>query len=130
MSSAGGIDLVILSVVALIQTIKHLNLVYREKSQLKTSDGKIHNVDVVVKDANNRDIGFKKQKDGSYIVIADSGGLTQEQLTRQNEFINKIKQRYAYNMILTELRKKGYQVAEEKKLEKNTIKLVARRWVS
>ncbi len=130
MSSGGSVGLLIHNVGLLIQAIGELNAACREKAKMKATDGKIYDVDVVVKDENNREIGFQKQKDGSYAVIADCAGLNSAQLKKQNEFINKIKQRYAYNMILNELKKKGYQLAEEKKMEKNTIKLVARRWVS
>jgi hypothetical protein len=122
--------LLIHNIGSLIQAISDLNAACREKAKMKATDGKIYDVDVVVKDENNREIGFQKQKDGSYAVIADCAGLNSAQLKKQNEFINKIKQRYAYNTILNELKKKGYQLAEEKKMEKNTIKLVARRWVS
>lgn len=130
MSSGGYIGLVINNIAALIEAIGELNAACQQKAKMKTSDGIIHNVDVLVKDENNRNIGFEKQKDGSYVVIADSAGLTPVQLKKQKAFINNIKRKYAYNMILGELRKKGYQIAEEKKVEKNTIKLVARRWVS
>jgi hypothetical protein len=97
---------------------------------MQTTDGKIYKVDVIVKDENNRSIGFQKQKDGTYQIIADSSGLNPAQLKKQKEFINKIKQRYAYDKIIRELKNKGYQIVEEKKLEKNTIRLLARRWVS
>jgi hypothetical protein len=130
MSSGGSVNLLIHNIGSLIQAISDLNAACREKAKMKATDGKIYDVDVVVKDENNREIGFQKQKDGSYAVIADCAGLNSAQLKKQNEFINKIKQRYAYNTILNELKKKGYQLAEEKKMEKNTIKLVARRWVS
>lgn len=130
MSSGGSIGLTMNSLILLIEAIKELNAVSQEKARMKTSDGIMHNVDVMVKDENNRNIGFEKQKDGSYAVVADSAGLTDQQLKKQNEFINKIRQRYAYNAVLNELKKKGYQLAEEKKEGKNTIKLVARRWVS
>lgn len=130
MSSGGYFNLAISSIAALIQAIGDLNAACQEKAQMKAVDGTIHNVDVMVKDTNGRDVGFEKQKDGTYVIIADSAGLNQSQLKKQTEFINKIKQRYAYNMVITELKKKGYQVAEEKKVEANTVKLVARRWVS
>ncbi|MDD4954774.1 MAG: DUF1257 domain-containing protein [Candidatus Omnitrophica bacterium] len=130
MSSGGTINLTLNSILMLLEAIKELNIASQEKARMKASDGMMHNVDVMVKDENNKDIGFEKQKDGSYAVIADSAGLTPQQLKKQNEFVNKIRQRYAYNAVLNELKKKGYQLAEEGKAEKNTIKLVARRWVS
>ncbi|MBN3041153.1 MAG: DUF1257 domain-containing protein [Candidatus Omnitrophica bacterium] len=134
MSSGGGIDLCIVSIVALIKAIKDLNLArkelaYQQNCKMTTTEGKAYNVDVMVKDDNNRQIGFQKQKDGTCKVIADSAGLTPAQLKKQKSFINKIRQRYAYNKILGELKKEGYQLVEEKKEAKDTVRLLARRWV-
>ncbi|MEW6609787.1 MAG: DUF1257 domain-containing protein [bacterium] len=132
MSSHGGIIVYFIRNVAqLIETIKDLQLTYQQMENLKmqTTDGKIHNVEVIVKDENNRQIGFQKQNDGTYKIIADSTGLTAEQLRKQQMYINKIKQHYAYNVVIQELKKQGYQLVEEKKVEKNTLKLIARRWI-
>lgn len=130
MSSGGGIVVLIRSIQSLINSINDLRLAYQEKTQMETSDGKIFNVDVVVKDENNRSIGFQKQKNGTYKVIVDSAGLNLTQLKKQQEFINKIKRRYAYNMVIQELKRQGYQITEEKEIEKDTVKLTARRWVA
>lgn len=137
MSSGGGIDLVVVSVILLVRAIKELNLAHQAAEhaktvnsiRMKTSTGEIHNVDVVVTDANNRPIGFQKQENGTYKVIADSAGLSAEQLKQQKATVNSIRRRYAYNTVMQELEKQGFQVVEEKKMEKDTVKLVARRWV-
>ncbi len=134
MSSCGGIDLLIISVPILIKVLRDLMLNYELASEKKkiitTTDGKIHNVDLVVRDEFDKDIGFQKQKDGSYKIIADSSGLNPTQLKKQKELINKIKRQYAYSMVVQELKKQGYQITEEKKVEKDTVKLTARRWVA
>jgi|GEM_PF-922064 len=140
MSSIGGFDLAIYSIVGLIKTINDLRLAYQDLQDLRfyqkeqkmtTTDGKIYNnVEVIVKDENNRSIGFQKQKDGSYRIIADNYGLNPEQIKKQKEFINKIKRRYAYNMLIQELKKQGYEIYEEKKLEKDVVKLIARKWIA
>lgn len=130
MSSHGGITLVIRSIALLIKAITELNLAVQEMKQIKTADGRVYSVDLVVKDENNRSIGFQKQADGTYKVIADSSGLSARQLKQQQRFINRIKQRYAYDTVLQELKKHGYQVTEEKKIQEDTVKLTARRWQS
>jgi len=129
MSTSCGMELIIYSVGGLIEAIKDLNLAYQEKETI-TADGKIYNVDVVIEDKEVGSIGFQKQKDGSYKVIADSLSLSSIQLKKQRELINKIKRRYAYNMVIQELKKRGYQVVKEDKLEEGTIKLTARRWTT
>jgi TFIIF-interacting CTD phosphatase-like protein len=135
MSSGGGIDLIIVSVAMLVRAIEELNLAHKrveamqkEKIKMQMTTGETVDVDVVVKDPNNRQIGFQKQQDGTYKVIADSAGLTRDQMRKQKDTINSIKRKYAYNMVVQELKKQGFQVVEEKKVEKDTVKLVARKW--
>lgn len=128
MSSGGGVELVIYSIAALISAIGDLRIACQKKTRLETSNGEIHNVDVLVTDDNGRSVGFQKQDDGTVKVIADSAGLDAVQLKKQQMFINRIKHRYAYNTVIDELKKQGYNIIEEKKLEKDTVKVVARRW--
>ena len=78
--------------------------------------------------AHDRVVTLAIFENGTYKVVADSAGLNPEQLREQKETINSIKRRYAYNMVIQELNKQGYQVVEEKKMEKDTVKLVARKW--
>lgn len=127
MSSHSEINLVITAVAQLIQAIEDLNAQYKKLGQIK-SCGKMEKVDIVVKDpATGRDIGFQKTDKG-YRVICDSEGLSAEQAKQQQAFVKQIRQRYAYNKVLDELRKQGYIIAEEEKLEKNTIRILARKW--
>lgn len=129
MSSGGHIiGLEIRALAYLVNSIIDLGMQYKELSSMRTADGVTHNVDILVKDPNGRDVGFEKTKKGDYRVIADCGNLNSEQLKKQQDFIKKIRQRYAYNKITNELKKQGYVIAEEEKVQNNTIRLVARKW--
>lgn len=130
MSSGGTIGLCITSLFSLLEAMDDLRLAKRQKTTMKLFDGTVCNVDVVVQDDNGRDVGFQKQDDGTYKVIADCEGLDQEQLKKQNEFINKVKRKYAYKMLMGQLKDQGYQVVEEENVGQDTVRLVARRWVS
>lgn len=130
MSSLFGIDILVMSIGALMAVASDLKIAAQQKNQMRTQDGARHSVDMVIKDENNnREIGFQKQKDGSYKIIADAAGLTSAQVKKQQQLINKVKQKYAYKVVVQELKKQGYQVAEEKAAEKGAIKLVVRKWV-
>jgi hypothetical protein len=129
MSSGGsivGLELRVLAV--LIKSIVDLGCEYRELSSMRTADGKIHKVDLVLKDENGKNIGFQKSKEGNYQIISDTSGLNNSQILKQKEFIKQIRQRYSYNKVLDELKKQGYVIAEEEKVQNNTIRLVARKW--
>lgn len=129
MSSGGSIiALEIRALACLIKSIVDLGIEYKELASMRTADGKIHKVDLVIKDGFGKEIGFEKTAQGNYRIISDTGGLNQAQLKKQQDFVKKIRQRYAYNKVVEELRKQGYTIAEEEKVEKNTIRLVARKW--
>lgn len=130
MSHGGGVSLMLWSIEGILQAMEDLHLTQERIKQIETTDGRIHQVEVSVRDENGKLIGFEKQADGSYQVVSDISGLDTESLKKQKRFINRIKQRYAHQVILQELNKQGYQVTEEKGVAKDTIKLVARRWVN
>lgn len=128
MSVYGHIIADIVDLIQLKRALSDLELKLQKNSSMTTEDGLIHNVDVVVTDHCGKQIGFEKTESGVYRLIADSRGLDKNQLKKQKEFINKIRQRYAYNKITDELKKQGYIIAEEEKVQNNTIRLVARKW--
>ncbi|MFA5362353.1 MAG: hypothetical protein WC335_03775 [Candidatus Omnitrophota bacterium] len=64
MSSGGGIDLIIISAVMLFRSIEELKLAHQkvdllqaEKLKMQMSNGEKVDVDAVVKDSNNRQVG-------------------------------------------------------------------------
>lgn len=128
MSSHGSIITEIMDLLELKNTLTQLELKYEEMKTISTESGVVSKVDVLIKDPNGRAIGLQKTEKGTYRVVSDCKGLTQDQLKVQQKFVNKIKQKYAYNKVITELKKQGYIIAEEEKVANNTIKLVARKW--
>jgi hypothetical protein len=95
---------------------------------MRTNDGKMHQVDIAIKDENGKEIGFEKTKNGDYQVIADTSGLNAAQIKKQQGLIKKVRQKCLYNRVVGELKKQGYIISEEEKVQNNTIRLVARKW--
>lgn len=127
-SGAEIVGLEIRALVFLIKSIIDLGMEYKELCSMRTSDGKVHKVDILVKDECGKDVGFEKTAKGDYRIITDTTGLDKAQIKKQQEFVKKIRQRYSYNKITDELKKQGYIIAEEEKVQNNTIRLVARKW--
>ena len=75
---------------------------------------------------NGYDIGFSRNEDNEYELIADL------QFWQQNwsvdRFISQVTQRYAYHTVVTAATKQGFQVAEEVDRQDGSIKLVVQRW--
>jgi hypothetical protein len=73
-------------------------------------------------------IGFRKSPQGNYEVVADWWGVEMRTGISQVQFVNDLNQRYAYRKVLSEVRKRGFSVAEDETLEDNSIRLVVRKW--
>jgi Protein of unknown function (DUF1257) len=73
-------------------------------------------------------IGFRKSPQGNYEVVADWWGVEMRTGISQVKFVNDLNQRYAYHKVLSEVRKRGFSVAEDETLEDHSIRLVVRKW--
>ena len=73
-------------------------------------------------------IGFRKASQGNYDMVADWWGVEMRTGISQSKFVNDLNQRYAYHKVLSEVRKRGFSVAENETLQDNTIHLVVRKW--
>ena len=82
-------------------------------------------VDLTVNLKSSYDIGFHQTKDGSYDIIADWYGVNG---VREEDFIRDLKQNYSLEVIKLEMKKKGYQIAEQSKLKDKSIKIIIRQW--
>jgi hypothetical protein len=73
------------------------------------------------------DIGVKLTQDGTVEFVADWWGVESTRGVAEEEFINKLTQRYSYHKVMEEIRKKGYTLEEEVS-EDDTIQLRVRTW--
>ena len=128
MSSGASIITEICDLISLKRTLSELQAEYEEAKTVTTSDGVSRKVEVAIRDPHGRLIGLEKTRKGEYRFVADTKGLSNEQLKKQQVFINRIRQKYAYNKVINELKKQGYIISQEEKVQNNTIRLVARKW--
>lgn len=136
MSAACDIGLTIGSLAMLQQALDEIQFSYRVLEELRkgeerlftleTADGRVEKVNVLVTDPEGIKIGFQRQKNGQYKIITSA--VTPAHLQKQKDVVNRIRQRYAYNLVKQELRTRGYAVVEEKDVGNKTIRIVARRW--
>ncbi|MCM8768419.1 MAG: DUF1257 domain-containing protein [Candidatus Omnitrophica bacterium] len=133
MSGCGCLALCLGSLVILQEALEDLHFSHQIKEELKagkepllemkTSNGEVERVEVIVRDNQGTVLGFKKGKAGHYQVVFGAGSKE-----RQQEMVNRIRQRYAYRQLKQNLARQGYTIVEEEHTEAQTIRLVARRW--
>jgi len=87
--------------------------------------GQTVNAEVAIEQENGYDIGFR-WNGNEYELVADLQYW--QQPISVDRFLNKITQRYAFQTVLNETAKQGFQVAEQQKNEDGSIRLVVQRW--
>lgn len=123
MSQSLEVTLVLASIELLAKAISEIGASWSERNALKTRDGRTHRVDRVVTDADGTEVGVRiDPKTKRAVLVSDGCG------SKAEAFAGRIAQRYAYARVADELRRKGYQLGEEKRATDGTIRLVATRW--
>ena len=97
----------------------------RGDMEVRGYQGQTQAASVIISQDNGYDIGF--QWDGeSYQLVADLQYWKQQWSVET--FIDKVTQRYAYQTIVTESERKGFQVVEQARAEDGSVRLVLQRW--
>jgi Protein of unknown function (DUF1257) len=81
-------------------------------------------------DMGQYDIGVVAGEHGTYDITADWWGVETTKGVSEQEFKDKLSQRYAYHNVLMACEEKGYTVEEEVNEEDGSIQLVVRKWVN
>jgi hypothetical protein len=83
--------------------------------------------DLVIPQDNGYDIGFRRNADTEdYELVADLQ-YWQQPLTVDG-FLRQVTQRYAYNTVITESQRQGFQLTEEQVQSDGSVRLVVQRW--
>ncbi|HUH01758.1 MAG TPA: DUF1257 domain-containing protein [Kofleriaceae bacterium] len=80
-------------------------------------------------DMGKYDIGVVANPEGTYDLTADWWGVETTKGVSEEEFKNKLSQRYQYHNVLQACEAKGYTVEEEVNEEDGSVQLVVRKWV-
>jgi hypothetical protein len=87
--------------------------------------GQTHDAEITIEQDNGYDIGFR-WNGKEYELVADLQ-YWQQDLSVEG-FLRKVTQRYAYQTVVKESARAGFQVAEQQKNEDGSIRLVVQRW--
>jgi len=97
-----------------------------ETKKIKGYKGEIHEVNLIIPQKNNFDIGFNWNGQ-EYELIADLSFW--EQSWSIETFLNKVNQRYAVNKILTETEDQGFKLVNQKNENNGALTLTVERWL-
>ncbi|MFQ4138395.1 DUF1257 domain-containing protein [Nodosilinea sp. PGN35] len=89
--------------------------------------GQTQTAELVISQENGYDIGFRRNPETEdYELVADLQYWRQP-LTVEG-FLSQVTQRYAYNTVMAETSRQGFQLAEEQVREDGSVRLVVQRW--
>ena len=84
-------------------------------------------VDFVIDTKSSIDIGIKKVGE-TYSFVSDWENLETHAGIEQKDFLKNMTKAYAYENVMSEIKKKGYVVASEKQDEKQHVHINIRKW--
>lgn len=94
-------------------------------SEVRGYRGETRTAEVVIEQDNNYDIGFA-WNGKEYELIADLQ-YWQQPLSVEG-FLNRVTQRYAFQTVITQTAKQGFQITEQDNNQDGSIRVVVQRW--
>jgi hypothetical protein len=89
----------------LVKSLQDLGIIVKREADVRGSSGQRVRVDIVAVLEGDYDLGWSRNTDGSFDLIADLWGVAQKH--SQTELINSINQKYAVNKTLKEVKERG-----------------------
>ena len=108
------------------KSLSDLNLEWTSnETQIRGYQGQRHFAELVIKQENEHDIGFK-WNGKEYELVTDL--MFWSQSYSVDKFLNQINQRYAYNSILQVSEKEGFNFTKSENNNDGSLRLVLRRF--
>jgi Protein of unknown function (DUF1257) len=98
---------------------------FESNTQVRGYQGDKIQAEYVIRQNNGYDLGFRKDGDDNYELVADFWGAG----INQTQFVNQIQQKYAHQMLLHTAATQGYSIEAEEVMEDGTVRVVVGRWV-
>lgn len=96
----------------LTSSLNDLGITTKTETDVRGYNGQRIRADIVAVLEGEYDLGWSRNSDGSFDLIADLWGVAKKH--NQTELINAINQKYAVNQTLTEVKQRGLQNANVK----------------
>ncbi|MGB7445369.1 MAG: DUF1257 domain-containing protein [Coleofasciculaceae cyanobacterium] len=126
MSHFSSIKTQIRNLVSLQAALTDLGINWKSgPSDVRGYRGQTSKAEVLIEQENNYDVGFS-WNGSEYELVADLQ-YWQQPLSVEG-FLRQVTQRYAYNTVMTETAKQGFQLAEQQENKDGSIRLVVQRW--
>lgn len=109
----------------LCQALRELGYKVEHNAIVRGYQGDKTQADYVIRRANGYDLGFRREGDDNYVLVADFWGAR----INQQQFVNEIQQKYAHTLLQHTAAEQGYTIETEEVLEDGTVRVVVGRWI-
>jgi hypothetical protein len=116
--------------VVLTDALHNLGYEVTEGGTVKGRQG-VRAVDLSIRTRDGNGIGFVRDAQGCYNLVADFWGIgkgDQKILSELDGTLARIQQEYAERTILEKTKNEGFSIVERREEEDGTIRIVVRRW--
>ncbi len=128
MSHFTTVETQIMNLVILKEVLKELGYAIKENcTQVRGYQGQLTDAELVIDTKPSFAIGVVKTAKGSFF-IGDWDMLQVRAGIEKEELLKAVNKKYAYKTVMTELKKKGYQVVEEKTDVQQTVHVRVRKF--
>jgi hypothetical protein len=100
---------------------------HEDGRKVRGYQGKLTDAALVVDTKSSYDIGVVKTEKG-YSLIGDWDMLEVRAGIEQKSFLKAVSKNYAYKKVMSEVKKRGYQVVEEKTDQHQTVQIRVRKF--
>ena len=112
--------------VTIEKSLSDLNIGWESGAEsIRGYNNQEHSADIVIRQTNNHDIGFK-WNNNEYELVADL--MFWDQSSSIDKFLNQVHQRYAFNLITKVSEEQSLQFVETENLEDGSIRLLLRKF--
>ena len=112
--------------VTIEKSLSDLNIEWElEAEKIRGYNNQEHAADIVIRQNNNHDIGFK-WNNKEYELVADL--MFWDQTYSVDKFLNQLHQRYAFNLITKVSEEQSLQFVETENLEDGSIRVLLRKF--
>lgn len=98
------------------------------KTKTRGYRGSQRNDEIVCKASKTYDVGISRQPDGTYSFVADWWGIQTTGGVSEEEFMTAVTRRYSYEVIQSEIRKKGWTLEVDEQGVDGQRRVVVSTW--
>ncbi|MGG6266188.1 DUF1257 domain-containing protein [Leptolyngbya sp. AN03gr2] len=109
----------------LCETLRELGYKVEQHALVRGYQGDKTEAEYVIRRSNGYDLGFRREGDDQYVLIADFWGAR----INQTQFVNEIQQKYAHKQLQKTSAEQGYTIEAEEVLGDGTVRVVVGRWI-